>query len=173
MILLHQLRYLATLACGVILLFFSRGAEAGTASAVIQIVATVNNVCIISGTPGATMNYQPLQQGNQDFDGPTLTVTCTMGASSSISIESGAHDANAAQGAAHAVSDGNGHYLSYNTYSDPGRNQIWGSVASGNTVDAIADGTAHSYEIYVRFPGGQTSMPSGDYSDTLTVDVSY
>lgn len=135
---------------------------------------SLNNTCIVtSTTPGATMDYKPLETGNQDFGGPTLAVTCTMGATSYISIESGLNDGHADHGGVHALTDGAGHYMSYNTYSDPGYTQVWGSSASGETVRATADGTSHSYQIFVRIPGGQPNLPSGDYNDTLTLSVTY
>jgi spore coat protein U-like protein len=76
--------------------------------------------------------------------------------------------------------DNAGNPLNYNLYTDDTYTTIWGNGtgSSGVVAGAIALSlllpSAHvDHPIYGRIPGSQTSAVVGNYSDTITVTVTY
>lgn len=76
---------------------------------------------------------------------------------------------------------GNGTYrLNYNLYRESTRNQIWGDGTGGTWVVSgtipltilLPSGSAE-HVVYGRIPGPQATAHEGDYSDTITVTVTY
>jgi spore coat protein U-like protein len=63
--------------------------------------------------------------------------------------------------------------LHYNLYADPNFSSVWGD-GTGTTVKQSysSGGILALFTIYGKLPTGQF-VPSGLYSDTITVTVSY
>jgi len=68
------------------------------------------------------------------------------------------------------MSDG-AHYLPYNIYSD---SEYSSQVMPVDTsVSLTADGTNKTITLYGVVPGATANQQIGDYTDTLTLNVSY
>jgi len=63
-------------------------------------------------------------------------------------------------------------YVQYELYSDSARSQRWGNTLDIDTVNNTGTGSSQSLTVYGRVPAPQ-SVPSGDYSDTVTVTITY
>jgi len=65
-------------------------------------------------------------------------------------------------------------YVGYQLYSDEGRKNVWGNTKEKDTVDSkIADGTAQPYSVYGRVSKLTTGVATGEYTDAVTVTVSF
>jgi spore coat protein U-like protein len=76
-----------------------------------------------------------------------------------------------------SMSDGMGHSLNYNLYTNSSRSIVWGDGSAGTAK--ISDGyllglgtVTREYSIYGRIPAGQNAYV-GNYSDTPLVTISY
>ena len=65
-----------------------------------------------------------------------------------------------------------GSYVAYELYRNAGRTIRWGNTVNTDTVPGTGTGTAQSLTVYGRVPSPQT-VPSGSYSDIITVTVTY
>lgn len=63
-------------------------------------------------------------------------------------------------------------YVAYELYSNPGRTTRWGNTINTDTIPGTGTGSAQSLTVYGRVPATQT-VPSGSYSDIITVTVTY
>ena len=67
--------------------------------------------------------------------------------------------------------------LAYNLYTTTGRDTVWGvdGVSDSMTALAVVLGATLSrpYTVYGRIPAGQFVSPGSNYTDTVTVTVSY
>jgi spore coat protein U-like protein len=124
-------------------------------------ISNVNDLALGSYDPIGANNSADLATGQATFD-----LTCTLGATPTIAISMGQHE-DSGQRRAMQGSD----FLSYNLYSDSNRSSAWDTA---NTVDGTGDvtGNAHTYTVYAVVPGGQ-NVPSGSYSDTVSIDVTF
>ena len=94
---------------------------------------------------------------------------CTKSTTTQIAMDPGLYAGHATV-ASHAMSDGQGNYLSYEIYSDAAMSTVWDS---SNTVSYTDQGNAFaSLPIYASIPAGQ-DVPAGEYSDTVTMTLSY
>lgn len=76
--------------------------------------------------------------------------------------------------------DNAGNPLNYNLYTTDSYAQVWGDgsgstgVVTGSiTLFILLDEEYADHTVYGRIPGSQTSTVVGDYSDTITVTVTY
>ena len=142
-----------------------------TTSSNLEVSATVSANCTASTTPVAFGTVDVI--GNSDVDGTGgLAVTCTSGTAWTASADTGA--GTGATLATRKMANG-ANLLNYVLYTDSERTSIWGDGAGGTTATFSGTGTgsAQSSTIYARVPTGQTSLPAGDYTDTVTVTVTY
>jgi spore coat protein U-like protein len=65
-----------------------------------------------------------------------------------------------------------GNYVAYELYSNAGRTVRWGNTVNTDTIAGTGTGTPQSLTVYGRVPATQT-VPSGSYSDIITVTVTY
>jgi spore coat protein U-like protein len=64
--------------------------------------------------------------------------------------------------------------LTYELYSDVAGGTVWGSGNGGTTVAySAADSSAQTLTVFGRIPSGQNTATVGDYSDTVTVTVTF
>jgi spore coat protein U-like protein len=66
--------------------------------------------------------------------------------------------------------------LNYNLYLDSGKNIIWGDGTEGSSRYGPLNPTNNSdvvLSIYGRIPAQQTSTKVGNYSDTITITISF
>lgn len=130
-------------------------------------VATVLNV--IFG------NYNPVSPSNLDTSG-TIQLTCIAVVVGNVSYTI---SLNAGQGGSFAprMMTDSVHNLNYNLYTDATYTSIWGNGTGGtstvsDSMPILLVASSKSYSVYGRIPASQ-SVPTGVYSDTITVTVTY
>lgn len=143
--------------------------RAATATTAFPVTATVVKACQVNASPLAFGNYDPTSAAALNGT-TTLTVLCTVGSSFTVGLNAGT--ATGATVATRKMSNG-GNTLSYALYQDAGRGDNWGNTPGTDTPDAItAATTPTNMTVYGQVPAGQ-NVPAGDYSDTITVTVTY
>jgi spore coat protein U-like protein len=150
---------------------------AGTSTANLPVTATIAANCAISTAAVAFGTYDPtVVNATTPLDQPgTVTVTCTSGASTTVTLGQGANAGGGSTPAApvRRMSDGGGtpNYLAYSLYSDSGHTAVWGDTALTG-VAHTGTGTATNLTVYGRVGAGQ-NVPVGSYSDTVVATVTF
>jgi spore coat protein U-like protein len=108
--------------------------------------------------------YNTLSISSLDGAG-SVSVTCDVTSSFQVALSKG-------QGsfAARQLQSG-ANVLYYNLYTDALRSLIWGDGTAGTTL-VSGSGTAATYTVYGRIPGGQ-NLPVGSYADSITVTLDF
>ena len=139
--------------------------------------------CTINSTAAAFGNYDGTLN---DIATATISGTCTRGGppdpdllSTTVSLSTGVSGTYAPRQMANGANR-----LNYNLYTDAARSIVWGNGTAGtSTVSALAlqsNGSflnpnasrGYSLTAYGRIPAG-LSVPSGSYSDTITVTITF
>jgi spore coat protein U-like protein len=64
--------------------------------------------------------------------------------------------------------------LNYSLYTSGTYGTVWGDGTSGTAaVSGTGSGASQTFTVYGRIPSGQTSVPTGVYTDTVSVTVTY
>lgn len=148
-----------------------QSAMAATDTATLDVSATVTSNCDVSTTALAFGNVDVTSGSDTDGTGG-ISVTCTSGTAWTATADVGAGiDATLIS---RKMTDGT-NLLNYSLYTDDTYDTVWGDGAGGTTgtITGTGDGSAQDTTIYGRVPLGQTTLPAGDYSDTVTVTVTY
>ena len=145
-------------------------ASAATATTTFAVSGTVVPTCSVSATPmsfGAAIP-NPI---NSNVDATsTVTATCSSGAPYTIALSAGL-GAGATFAARRMTSGPNG--LTYTLFTDAGRATVWGDGTAGNTLsNNNGSGSAQVISVFGRIPAPQT-VPTGTYTDTITVTVTF
>lgn len=99
----------------------------------------------------------------------TIGMTCTGRTAWNVGLNNGQN----ASGSIRRMRLGaTGNYVAYELYSNPGRTIRWGNTINTDTIPGTGTGSAQSLTVYGRVPATQT-VPSGSYSDIITVTVTY
>lgn len=140
-------------------------APAGTlVSTSFQVRAAVSPNCLIDVDD---LDFGSVGVINEDVTADTsLQVTCTPGASYSITMDNGLHYS----GETRRMMSESGHYISYDLYQDPSGTRPWGSLRNVDTLDGTANGDDDQV-IYGRVPP-QLGLP-GLYQDSVVVTIEY
>jgi spore coat protein U-like protein len=149
----------------------STRSNAASASASLNVSASVANNCSISTSALAFGVYDPLvAHASVNLDGTgTITIACTKGATSTIALNLGGN----ASGASRRMTDGSTNYLTYEMYQDSARSTVWGSSGAAQfTPPAAPTKAARNFTVYGRIPAGQ-DIPAGNYADTVTATVNF
>ena len=169
----RSLRALRLTAAGGIVLAAAAAmpAQAATTSSNLDVSATVTSNCVVSTSPIDFGDVDVTNGANVDGTGG-ISVTCTSGTAWSADADAGG--GTGATLAVRKMSDGT-NFLNYALYTNAGRTTVWGDGAGGATatISGTGNGVAQASTIYGRVPSGQTSLPAGDYLDTVTVTVTY
>jgi len=154
-------------------------AQAGTATANMTVQITITASCTINAATldfGASVPGTTLVASNVDA-ATTVSVTCTNSSPYSIGMDNGA---NFLSGSRRMKQGATANFLSYSLYTDSLRTNAW-TTATNNTTCASANscflgtgsGTAQSINIYGRVPSTGTAPPTGTYTDTVTMTITY
>jgi spore coat protein U-like protein len=65
-----------------------------------------------------------------------------------------------------------GALVGYKLFQDAGHTTNWGNTVGVDTVQGTQSGLAQNFTVFGQLPAGQ-SVPSGTYSDTITVTVTF
>jgi spore coat protein U-like protein len=145
--------------------------SAASATANLSVSATVINNCLISTAALAFGNYDPVDvnaAANLDGTG-TVTIACTKGATATIGLGLGAN----ASGSTRRMTDGSGHYLTYELYQEAARTTVWENAGAGLLSPAAAPSkAARNFTVYGRVASNQ-DIEAGAYTDTVVATVNF
>jgi spore coat protein U domain-containing protein, fimbrial subunit CupE1/2/3/6 len=155
---------------------YENSAQAGTATANLTVQITITAGCTINA---ATLNFGSVPGttliGSAVTGSTTVSVSCTSGSPYSIGMDNGAN----VSGAQRRMKSG-ATYLNYGLYVDAGYANPWTTGASNSTCTTASDcylgtgnGSAQSINIYGQVPLVGTAPPSGTYTDTVTMTITY
>lgn len=146
----------------------SSALNAATATTTFSVTATVLQVCAVSASTLAFGNYDPTSATPTDGT-TTVSVTCTNGTAYTIGLNAGTGSGATVASRKMTASS---NLLNYTLYQDNLRATVWGNTVSTDTVAGTGSGAAIPHTVYGRIPAQQTA-PTGSYSDTVTVTVTY
>lgn len=157
---------------------FSAPTFAVTDTATFNVTITITDSCsITTGATLADINFGSSVAGSTDMStiasgSTSLQVQCNPGTSATIGLSS-TNNPSSTDGAG-IMQNANADSINYQLYQGSGLSTKWGSVGGANDVSLTGDtdGTPESYSIYADITDSGTK-PSGAYSDTVTVTVSY
>jgi spore coat protein U-like protein len=154
-----------------ILSLVSVPAFAATATANLNVSASVSAVCTINTAPVAFGAYDPVvanAAANLNGSG-TVTVACTKGASATIDLGNGGN----LSGGSRRMGSGSD-FLNYALYKDAARTQVWGTGLAGGTTLTYNSATkaATAITVYGTVPQNQ-DVTVGAYSDVVLATINY
>jgi spore coat protein U-like protein len=149
--------------------------DATTASTNLSVTASVTANCTITTSAVAFGGYDPITaNATTPLDGTgTVSVTCSNGANTTITLGQGSNPGGTSTDAAPArrMTDGSSHYLTYSLYQDSGHATVWGNTAgTGHAVTGT--GSQTSVTVYGAVDAGQNA-PVGSYLDTVVATVTF
>ncbi len=151
-----------------------RPARAGTAQSTLTVSANVPAICVISPATLDFGSYDPVNvnaapSANLDATA-TVTVACTKGSNYWLGLNTGAN----ASGATRRMKANAADDLTYELYQDSGRSTVWGNT-SGTAPAAVTAGSTGviTLTVYGRVAGGQTTAPSGAYTDSVQSTINF
>ena len=104
----------------------------------------------------------------------TISVVCSNKLSYNIGLTSTNNSGdNTGLGKMAGATSGNNDKPSYQLRQNTGTGPIWGSSIGTNTVAATGDGKAQSRTVYATLLGSRLNVQADDYSDKVTVTVTY
>jgi spore coat protein U-like protein len=134
-----------------------------------EVSATVPTSCQLSAATELNFGSQAGPIAGVQDNSSTITMTCRNRTAWNLGLDNGQnHD-----GSTRRMRLGfTGNYVSYQLYRDSDRSLAWGNVIGTNTATGTGTGSAQSQTVHGRVPGAQ-NVPAGNYSDTVTVTVTY
>jgi len=146
-------------------------AFAGSASANLNISASVAAVCTITTSPVAFGAYDPVV-ANAATDltaAGSVNVACTKGTPATIDLGNGGN----LSGGSRRMASGSD-FLNYALYKDAARTQVWGTGLAGGTTMAYNAATKAStaVSVYGTVPQNQ-DVTVGAYSDVVLATINY
>jgi spore coat protein U-like protein len=149
-------------------------AFAATATSDMAVSASVSASCTITAGALDFGSYDPVV-GNATaaLDGTaTLTVACTNGSSSNITLGQGSNATSGSTDAVPARQMASGtDRLAYALYSEATRTTVWGNT-SDTGLAHTGTGNSDSVTVYAAMNAGQ-NVPSGSYSDTVVATITF
>ncbi len=144
---------------------------ADSATAVIQVSASVRRNCLITTQPLAYGAYDPVgTNATSPLDATAaIQLTCTKGTTAQIGLDPGANG----QGTIRRLTNGATGFMTYELYQDSGHSVVWTNTGSG-IVDAGAapDKNPRPFTVYGRIAGGQDVIV-GNYTDSVVATVNF
>jgi len=135
-------------------------ADAATAQGNVVVKAVVAGTCTVNPSAITFGLYDAATA--KDATG-TLTIHCTTtGLTGSVTL--------AGVAGGRQMNDGGSNFLNYEVYTDAAHGTVW---AGTNTMALDPSGSDTSFTLYGEIPAGQTTVPQGNYQDTLIATVNY
>ena len=151
---------------------FAAPAFAGTSTSNMNVSATVSNNCTISAGALSFGTYDTVSGSAVDSTA-TLSVACTEGASSTITLGQGANaDTGSTDAAPLRRMAAGAERLSYSLFQDTGRTTAWGNTAGTGVGYTASSSAASNQTVYGRIAASQ-DVPAGSYTDTVVVTVTF
>jgi len=151
--------------------FFATGgaASAATSTTTFNVTISLTAQCLVANATNMAFPSTGLISAaiNQTS---TFDVTCSNTTPYAIGLDTGLN----ASGAQRRMLGGatNSEYVSYNLFSDAARTVAW-SNSGGGLVNGTGSGSTQSYTVYGQVPAQATPSPGTNYTDTVTITVTY
>lgn len=100
----------------------------------------------------------------------SVVVTCTPGTSVQIAMDYGIHGGSATR--RFMQNTANSDTLGYQLFRDANRTQVWGNGALVMSIPSFPS-TTQTYPVYARLYAVTTLPSAGNYTDTVTVTLTY
>ena len=136
--------------------------HAETATAKFVVSANVIPSCTVSSDAISFGTYVPNTLASREG---AMTVNCTAGTAYAITLDQGG----AGDDASRRMVRSDGATLPYDLYRDGAHQQRWGSGA--NARAGTGSGAEETLTMYAAIPA--TAAPPGNYSDNITILVTY
>jgi spore coat protein U-like protein len=162
---------LATSAAAFVAMIATPVANAGTATANLNVSATVQSACAFGDTSAPVSSF-PLAFGIFSIGGPVLDVTAPIAvdcaAATPFSISAGG------TAGARTMSNGGAGVLNYDIYTDAARTIPMGSTVGTNQITDPGFAGVKTVNIYGRIPqAGNLTAPLGTYTDVVVLTLSF
>lgn len=134
-----------------------------------EVSATVVEACAVTATNLAFGNYDPTAPSPADTTS-SITVNCTPGTSFTVGLNAGT--TSGATVTNRQMASGS-QRLDYALYQDVARSVNWGNTPGTDTPAPVTATISPSVlTVHGRVPA-QQAVASGNYTDTVTITVSY
>lgn len=142
-----------------------------------QVTANVPGSCVIDSTTNITfVDYDPTSANatNALDAAGSVSVRCTKGIAATVTLDQGSNPGTASTCANPLRQMASGtERLRYDIYSDSARTVAWGcDAANSRGFTSTSAATPETLQTFGRIPAGQ-DVPSGNYSDVVTVAVTF
>jgi len=125
---------------------------------------TVKETCNVTTGNGAELDFGSVNRASTDATGSNdLKVNCTQGTPYRIALQSPRIMSNTA---------GNNLTIPYALYQDANKTVLFGSDLQ-NAYSSIGTGNSQTIPVWGRVKQADTNVPAGQYSDKVTVVVTY
>lgn len=155
---------------GGLMLGVSTPALAQTATANLNVTATVANKCTITTNAVSFGTYDPVvNHASTPLDASgSVVIACTKGASGTrIDLGQGSHYSSGRRMQAGTE------FLGYELYSNSGHTTVWGSgVGAGVSPSAAPSIAPRTFEVFGRVAAGQ-DVGVGSYTDTVVATINF
>lgn len=139
--------------------------DTDTAYTTIPLTITVPSFCTVSSTAVAFGTVQA--NAMPDDATGTVGVNCNNAAAFTIGLGAGLNSS----GSVRRMTDGSAHYLPYSLYTNSARSTAW--TTSTTVAGTGSTGTTVNTTVYGRIEAGTTLPIPGNYSDTVTITITY
>lgn len=147
-------------------LIYGMNAKATDIQSTFQVTANVQSICAITTDSIPDIEFGDVTDDSIDHPGKTVfNVNCTAGTNYTVFLNNG----NNADGTQRRMSGPNSDFINYNLCDDIDCTNPWPDGGEAGT----GDGTDQSIDVYAKVPQGQGAKAVGNYSDTITVTVTY
>lgn len=148
--------------------YASMAAASGSYTTNFDATITIENSCDASITSVNDLDFGTATLADTNVDSTTdITVKCTTDAAYNIGLTA------ASGGTGSRVMSGPGTDIGYEMYSDSGHTNVWGDTIGTDTVSDTGDGSNQTHTVFGRVANIPGTATAGNYSDTVTVTVSY
>jgi spore coat protein U-like protein len=128
-----------------------------------QVTAAVGTACTVKAT---NMNFGTVVTTVANIASSTVTINCTNGDVYSVGLSAGTGGTDET----HRAMKSGANSMTYALYSDTNHTVNWGTTAG--QVAGIGNGSDQPLTVFGQIPI-QTQPATGNYSDTITVNLTY
>lgn len=133
------------------------------------VTASVSNACRITLATDLAFGNTGALTANRDQTS-SIMVRCPTGTAWRLGLSNGSNPV----GTVRRMRNAAGNYVTYELYRDNARSQRWGNTPGTDTSNGTGQGESSpvAQSVYGRVPV-QPAAPTGTYSDTITVTLTY
>ena len=140
----------------------------GVVSLYTGVTASFANTCMIQTATDLEFGSVDALEGATHDQTSTIQLQCPTGTVWRVGLDNGRN----ASGTTRRMSRPGGGFVVYELYRDSARSQRWGNTLGTDTSNGVGTNGMQSLTVYGRVPPQETPAV-GDYSDTVTVTLTY